>query len=125
MTEQEIQEIYDRLLDLTKARAIKWKKTDEAEYTTSFSRSSVVIEKKFDYDGGPIVMQIYNQDGLLVAYAAPNDLDLDFEAKIFVFDPSELYNVVQEEVHQYSETSKSILDELRGIDLDLREKQAS
>jgi len=120
MTEQEIQEIYNRLLELTKAQAITWKKTGESEYSVNFSRSSVVIEKNLDYDSSPVLLDIYNQDGLLVAYAAPEDMEREGQVKAFIFDPSELFNLVQNQVYKYSETSKNILDELKELDVRLK-----
>jgi hypothetical protein len=119
MTEQEIHEIYNRLLALTKAEAIKWKKTGDSEYSVNFSRSSVVIEKDYSGDTPLSVLQIYNEDGLLVAYAAPEELNAD-DAIAFIFDPSELFNLVQNQVYKYSETSKNILDELKELDTRLR-----
>lgn len=125
MTEQEIQEIYNRLLELTKAEAITWKITGESEYSVNFSRSSVVLVKDslshpnvFSYLVP--VLRIYNQDGLLVAYAAPEDMGRETEVKAFMFDPSELFNLVQNQVYKYSETSKNILDELKELDVRLK-----
>lgn len=121
MTEQEIQEIYNRLLELTKAEAITWKSTGESEYSVNLSRSSLVIEKDYGYEPSPIVLKIYNQDGLLVAYAALEDLgDKRGEVKVFTFDPSELFNLVQDQIYRYSETSKNILDELKELDVRLK-----
>jgi hypothetical protein len=120
MTDQEIQEIYNRLLELTKAQAVQWKKTGDYEYSVNFSRSSVVIEKDYSLDSAPIVLEIYNQDGLQVAYAAPEDLEENDEIKAFIFDPSELFNLVQNQVYKYSETSKNILDELKELDVRLK-----
>src|ERR1051325_1057469 len=121
MTEQEIQEIYNRLLELTKAQAIKWKKTGASEYSVSFSRSSIEIGKVYDYDSWPVVLKIYNQDGLPIAYAARVALDdAEMEVKEFRFDPAELFDIVQDQVHKYSETSKNILDELKELDTHLR-----
>ncbi len=121
MTEQEIQEIYNRLLELTKAQAIKWEKIGESEYSVNFSRSSVTVGKDYNYDPLAIVLRIYNQDGLLVAYAAsPVDLDEDDAVQGFELDPSEMFNLAQSEVYRYSETSKNILDELRELDTSLK-----
>jgi hypothetical protein len=121
MTEQEIQEIYNQLLALTKAQAIKWKKTGEFEFSVNFSRSSVTVEKEYKYDSFPVVLRIYNEDGLLVAYAAPEELqDRDSAVKSFVFDPSELFHLVENQVYKYEETSKNILDELKELGVHLR-----
>ena len=98
MTEQEIQEIYNRLLALTKAEAIKWKKTGDSEYSVSFSRSSVVIEKTPDYEYSPVLLNIYNEDGLLVAYAATEDLERSDEVVVKGLDPSELFYLVRNQV---------------------------
>lgn len=117
MTEKEIREIYDRLLDLTKSRAIRWKKTGESEYSVSFSRSSVTVERDHNYEELLIVLRIFNEEGLLVACAALDELDEEQEVKQFVFDPSELFNLVQDEVYKYSETSENILNELRELEL--------
>jgi hypothetical protein len=118
MTEKEIREIYDRLLELTKSHAIRWKKTGGGEYSVSFSRSSVNIEKDYGYvDDVPIVLKIFNEEGLLVAYAATSELEEVEAVKHFIFDPSELFNLVQDEVYKYSETSENILNELRELEL--------
>lgn len=120
MTEKEIREIYDRLLELTKSQAIRWKKTGRAEYSVSFSRSSVNIEKNYYYADVPIVLKVYNEDGILVACAAPRELEeaeVQEAVKQFNFDPSELFNLVQDEVYKYSQTSENILSELRELEL--------
>jgi hypothetical protein len=118
MTYKEIREIYDRLLELTKSRAIRWKKIGGAEYSVSFSRSSVTVEKDYNYaDDVPIVLKVFNEDGILVACAAPHELDVQEAVKQFIFDPSELFNLVQDEVYKYSETSENILNELRELEL--------
>lgn len=116
MTEQELKEIYNRLLALTKARAIQWRKTGGSEYTVSFSRSSIVIETDWNYVEPVIVMKVFNEDGLLVAYASNKDLAKDEAIMYFDFDPSELFNLVQAQVYRYSETSQNILDELKGLE---------
>jgi hypothetical protein len=121
MTEEEIQEIYNRLLALTKAQAIKWEKIGESEYSVNFSRSSVTVEKDYNYDPLPVVLRIYNQDGLLVAYAASSDdLLVEDGAEGFKLDPSELFDLAQSGVYKYSETSKNILDELKKLDASLK-----
>ncbi|PYS47926.1 MAG: hypothetical protein DMF68_14735 [Acidobacteria bacterium] len=117
MTEQEVKDIYERLLNLTKARKIHWKKTDNYEYLMNFSRSSVVIEKDFNYVEPPIVMKVFNEDGVLIAYASLKDLEEGESVKAFNFDTSELFRLVQEQVHKYSETSKNLLDELKELEL--------
>ena len=122
MTEKEIQEIYHRLLELTKSRAIRWKKTGEAEYSVSFSRSSVTVEKNYmDIDSGVSlsVLKIFNEEGVPVAYAAARSIFyVGVEgAKPFILDPSELFNLVEEEIYKYSQTSENILNELRELEL--------
>ena len=120
MTEKEVQEIYSRLLELTKAGAIQWKKTGDLEFTTSFSRSSVTIEYDYNYefanlDGPPKVLRIYNDDGVLVAYGSPEELDEEGGVQGFILDPSELFDLVREKVYKYSETTENILNELRKL----------
>ena len=117
MTEKEIQEIYDRLLALTNSRAIQWKKTGSSEYSVNFSRSSVTIEEDHDDVEDPIVLEIFNEDGILIAYAALEELHEGEDVKKFVFDPSELFYLVEEGVHKYSQTSENILNELRELEL--------
>ena len=120
MTEQEVQEIYKRLLELTKAGKIRWEKTSSTEFTTNFSRSSVTVEKEGLLTGKQVALKIYNDVGLMVAYAA-NSTGLDFivgtGVKEFKLDPSELYAFIQENLYKYSETTKSILDELKELEL--------
>jgi hypothetical protein len=117
MTEQEVQEIYNRLLELTNADTIQWKQTGDAEFTTSFSRASVTVERKPKVLGGTTILKIYNDAGLMVAYVSPkeaNALDaISLGAKEFIFDPSELFNLVRDKVH--SNTTEDILDELRKL----------
>ena len=118
MTEQEVKEIYNRLLELTKAGTIQWKKTGEEEFTTSFSRSSVTVEIEYIFDqGGRVVLKIFNDAGIMVAYAAPTTGmgNIDSAVKEFELDPSELFDLVQEKVYKYSETSENILSELRKL----------
>ncbi|MDT5062748.1 MAG: hypothetical protein QOH63_3207 [Acidobacteriota bacterium] len=116
MTEQEIKEIYSHLLGLTKVRAIQWKKTGNSEYAISFSRSTVVVERDWNFDEPVIAMNIFNEDGLLIAYACETDLARN-EAIIWVdFDPAELFNLIEGQVYKYSETSKNILDELKALE---------
>ncbi len=110
MTEQEVQEIYNRLLELTKAGTIQWKKSGEEEFTTSFSRSSIALR-----GDDAVIMTIYNEDGLEIAYVAPLQFDVEEGIKEFILDPSELFNLVQEKVYKYSETSENILNELREL----------
>jgi hypothetical protein len=119
MTEQEVQEIYNRLLELTKAGKIKWEKTGKQEFTTNFSRSSVTIEIEDEIfaPGGQVVLKIYNDAGLLIAYAAQKTgmgvVDSDVEE--FELNPSDLFNLVQEKIYKYSETTENILSELRKL----------
>lgn len=118
MTEKEVQEIYNRLLELTKTGAIQWKKTGEEEFTTSFSRSSVTVEVEYIFDqAGRVVLKIFNDAGLMVAYAASMTGmgNIGSAVKEFDLDPSELFNLVQEKVYKYSETSEDILNELRKL----------
>ncbi len=118
MTEQEVKEIYNRLLELTRAGTILWKKTGEEEFTTSFSRSSVTIEIEDFFDqGGQAALKIFNDAGIMVAYAAPNiGLGIvDPAVKEFNLDPSELFSLVQEKVYKYSETTENILKELEKL----------
>jgi hypothetical protein len=121
MTEAEFKEIYDRLLVLTKSGAIQWKKTGDTEFTTSFVRSSVTIQNDYNYhfdelDRPPKVLRIYNDDGLLIAYGAPDELsDEGYAAQAFILDPSELFNLVKERVYKFSETTENILEELRKL----------
>lgn len=118
MTQQEVQEIYDRLLELTKAGAIQWKKSGEKEFTTSFSRSSVAIEGDWSRSAGAFsALKIYNDDGIVVAYAVPTTViaNLSPGAKKFELNPHELYSLVQDKVYKYSETSENLLDELRHL----------
>jgi hypothetical protein len=117
MTEKEIREIYDRLLALTKSRAIQWKKTGDSEYSVSFSRSSVTIEQDHDHEFDPIILEIFNEEGILVAYAALEELYEAEGVKKFVFDPSELFYLVEEGIYKYSQTSENILNELRKLEL--------
>jgi hypothetical protein len=116
MTEPEIKEIYDHLLGLTKARAIQWKKTGSSEFAISFSRSSVVIERDWNYQEPVIAMNVFNEDGLLIAYACGTDLARDEAIVWFDFDPTELFILVEVQVYKYSETSKNILDELKALE---------
>lgn len=115
MTEKEVQEIYSRLLELTKAGTIQWKKTAEEEFTTSFPRSSVAVGKIWVSNAPEAVMWIYNDDGLLVARVSLNELDVGEGVKEFILDPSELLDLVQERVYKYSETTENILSELRKL----------
>jgi hypothetical protein len=116
MTEQEIKEIYDHLLVLTKARAIQWKKTGNSEFAISFSRSSVVVERVWDFGDLAIAMNVVNEDGLLIAYACRMDLARGSAIVWFDFDPAELFNLIEGQVYKYSETSKNILDELKALE---------
>ena len=126
MTEQEVQEIYNRLLELTKAGKIRWEKTGEEEFTTNFSRSSVTVEIEDIgvVHGGQPVLKIYNDAGRIVAYAA-HKIGMGVTGsgvKEFNLNPSELYNLVEESVYKYAETSKSILDELKELELSQKGK---
>ena len=112
MTEHEIKQIYSYLLDVTRARRLKWKKTGNYEYTVSFSRSSVTLYRDWEYEDPPVVMNILNEDGLAIAYASARELYQSESVYSFTLDPSELYELVEEQVYKYSETSKNILDEL-------------
>src|ERR1700759_1038688 len=108
MTEKEVQEIYNQLLELTKAGTIQWTKTGSEEFTTSFSRSSVTVGKDHNYDEPSSSLKIFNDSGIIVALAAPDEDyvdDVDYGTKFFNLDPSELFNLVQEKVYKYSETS--------------------
>jgi hypothetical protein len=110
MSEKEVQEIYNRLLELTKAGTIQWKKTDESEYTANFSRSSVALNKE-----ETVFMTVYNEDGLEIAYVAPHKVDVPEPVKEFILDPSELFDLVEEKVYKHSETTENILNELRKL----------
>jgi hypothetical protein len=125
MTEQEVQEIYNRLLELTKAGQIQWEKTGEKEFTTNFSRSSVSVETEGILTGEQAALKIYNDAGFIVAYAAPKTgvgFIVGPNVKEFNLDPSELYKLIEESLYKYSETSKSILDELKELELSQKGK---
>ena len=120
MTEEEVKEIYNRLLELTKAGTLQWKQTGESEFTTNFARASVTVRIGPDVFGdSPIVLRIVNDSGVMVALASSN-LDIAeiiggaFE-KRFNLDVTELFNLVLERVYKYSETSEDILKELRKL----------
>lgn len=120
MTEKEVQEIYNRLLEFTKDGAIQWKKTGDSEFTTNFSRSSVTVGRELDMvDDSPVVLKIFNDGGLMVALASTdNDVTSilgETDVKEFILDPTELFNLVREKVYKYSETSENILNELRKL----------
>ena len=133
-----MQEIYNRLLDLTKADRVKWKKTggfDKTsggyEYTLNFSRSSVTIERSYAYEPPLTVLKIYNQDGFPIA-VAPEDSDEVIQemteedpVEVFPIDPSELFDLVQNQVYKYSETTTNLLDELRKLEPNLSERRES
>ncbi len=123
MTEKEVQEIYNRLLKLTKAGSIQWKRTGEEEFTTSFSRSSVTIEIDRDFDSGGLgVLKIFNDAGMMVAFAAPEEGIVEYGVKVFNLDPSELFGLIRDKVFKYSETSRSILDELEQLEFSQKGK---
>jgi hypothetical protein len=128
MTEQEVQEIYNRLLELTKAGKIKWEKTEEEEFTTNFSRSSVSVGIEGLLFGEQVALKIYNDVGNIVAYAAQKPVIglLAPEVKTFNLNPSELYKLVDEGIeeglYKYSETSRSILDELKELEFSQKGK---
>jgi hypothetical protein len=117
MTEQEVQEIYGRLLESTRDGKIRWEKTGEEEFTINFSRSSVSIEIENVLDGAQAVLKVYNDDGHVIAYAAPTvGVGMaPLSAKEFELDPSELFSLVQEKTYKYSETYENILNELRKL----------
>ena len=114
MTQEEINEIYDRLLELTSKDAIRWKGRQHLLYGSDFSvtlsRSSIELDRK----DASTVLRIYNDEGLLVAQAVPADYQesISYGVKDFVLDASELYDLVEGKVYKYAETSKNILDEL-------------
>ncbi len=123
MTEKEVQEIYNRLLELTKAGKIQWEKTGEEEFASNFSRSSVTVEMRHVFDqGGEVFLKIYNDAGIMVASASPlAGMGLAGSGvKEFNLDPSELYGLIQDTVFKYSDTSRSILDELKELELSLK-----
>jgi hypothetical protein len=123
MTEQEVNEIYKRLLELTTAGKVKWEQTGEQEFTTNFSRSSVSVGIDNNLPERQVALIIYNDTGLMVAYAAPETGRgfVDFGVKEFNLDATRLYRrvrkIVEEGLYKYSETSKSILDELKELEL--------
>lgn len=123
MTEKEMQEIYNRLLELTKAGKVQWEKTGEEEFTSNFSRSSVTVEMRHIFGlRGDIAIKIFNDAGIMVAHASnlsgmglvPSRA-VGFSVKEFDLDPSELFDLIQEKVFKYSDTSRSILDELKEL----------
>ena len=123
MTEKEVQEIYNRLLELTKADKIQWKRTGDEEFITSFSRSSVTVEMNRDFDPqGLGVLKIFNDAGMMVAYAAPEEGIVEYGVKVFNLDPSELFGLIRDKVFKYSETSRSILDELEQLEFSQKGK---
>jgi hypothetical protein len=119
MTEKEVQEIYNRLLELTKAGAIQWKKTGESEFTTNLSRSSITVGRGLDILDSPIVLQIFNDSGLMVALASTDEdagsIMGGADVKEFNLDPAELFDLVREKVYKYSETTENILSDLRKL----------
>lgn len=121
MTEQEVQEIYNRLLELTKAGKIRWEKTGKSEFTTNFSRSSITVGREGEIDtlDGPIVLKIFNDSGLMVVLASTDEnvssILGETDVKEFILDPTELFDLVREKIYKYSETTENILDELRKL----------
>src|ERR687884_693491 len=100
MTEEEVKEIYNRLLELTKAGTLQWKQTGESEFTTSFARASVTVGLGPHVLDSPVVLQIFNDSGLMVALASSNldvaDLIGGAYAKRFKLDVEELFDLVLE-----------------------------
>ena len=128
MTKQEMQEIYNRLLELTKGGKVKWEKVGRSEYVRNFSQSSVAVEKDWNCEPPMIVLKIYNQDGHLIAIAS-DDIDAlieeENEVERLTLDPSELFDLVQSQVYKYSETTTNLLDELRKLEPSLSERRES
>src|SRR5882672_9492098 len=113
MTEQEFTEIYNDLLQLTRAKKIQWK-TQEEGFSVAFSRSSVNLGLDNDYRVPNL--RIYNDDGLMIAASAlPVGDDYADRVRRFSLDPSELYELVESQIFKYSETTRNILDELRQL----------
>jgi len=124
MTEKEVQEIYNRLLELTKAGKIQWEKTGEEEFASNFSRSSVTVEMQDMIDPNEVALKIFNDAGIMVAYASPlAGIGLvDSGVKEFDLNPSDLFDLIQENVFIYSDTSRSILDELKELEFSQKGK---
>ena len=112
MTEKEFTEIYEKLLELTKGRALEWKDMGNQNYELNFPRSSITLYASESPDD--VVMNVLNEDGLLIA---TNSLFYDEDRRVrrFDLDTSELYNVIQSQMYKYSETAKDILAELKKL----------
>ena len=116
MTEKELHEIYQNLLDLTKQGMLEWANLGSDTYEINFSRSSITIY--FDADlqpyGRAAVMNVYNEDGKLIASSSPLHEE-STTVKYFDLDVSELFSLIQSRIYKYSETAKGILEELKKI----------
>src|SRR5256885_226144 len=107
MTEQEFHEIYDTLIELTKQGTIPWKRIKQAEYQVEFSRSSVVVQLESDQFGGVHYdMNVYNEDGKLIASSSPWVDELS-GVRQFDLDSSALYELIESQIYKYSETTKN------------------
>jgi hypothetical protein len=116
MTKEDVHEIYNKLLELTQKQSVQWKYGGFGDYVISFPRSSVGVE--YNQNAKAPMFNIYNDDGRIVAYASSTRNDEATDAGIVWvnFDPSELFNLVQEQFYKYSETSANILYELQRLE---------
>lgn len=118
MTEQEMREIYERLLELTKQGRLTWRADGDYSFSTSFSRSSISLSSSVLNDDMYISMlDIHNDEGVVIA-TATNDPNLIVDVpSLFVYplDPTELLMLVRESVYKYTVTSQNVLHELREL----------
>lgn len=118
MTEQEMREIYELLLELTKHGRLTWRADGDYSFSTSFSRSSVSLTSSIINDNAYIAMlDIHNDEGVVIA-TATNDPDLVVDVPslfVYLIDPTELLKLVRESVYKYSSTSQNVLHELREL----------
>jgi hypothetical protein len=125
MTQEEINEIYERLLELTRSGALRWSRTSDDDYSVSFSRSTVSVTRGVFAGDLGVCLSIYNDDGTMEAKAFRGAIpDRSSEVKEFVLDPTDLLDLVRDRVLKYTETSTNILDELRQLDVRQRERVA-
>lgn len=111
--------LYDKLFQLTKTGVLTWKKTGESEFGISFSRSSVEVVNSWNCNPPLAVVNIYNEDGILVAYIAEEELpDPEYGgAVVFAKKPAdELLKVVHDKVYKFDVTEKNLLEELTRIE---------
>ncbi len=118
MNQDDLIELYNKVLKLTKNKALHWKKGSDGprNYMLTFKSASLYLLMN-DSLSRSSILQIYNSEGYTVAYMSKTEINIYDDPVIFCqHDVDELFFEVEEQIFKLSDTRKALFEELQSIE---------